>query len=210
MFGYVTLLFVLFRRGRQGVQRNLAIIIPGSSPAANLFRAWRVFWNFAWVMTDAARVRAGVRGLSWQIDGLENFRQLAEMDGGAILLTAHMGNYDIAGPAFAEKFNRKLNAVRAPERDAVLQGYFEQSAERQESEAFAIRYNTPGQMLGVDLARMLARGEVVVDGVIATDINQIINEFSLITLNGKILQNNIPQYIMFNKPKGVVSATKRC
>ncbi|MGI9241638.1 MAG: hypothetical protein ACR2RV_12625, partial [Verrucomicrobiales bacterium] len=113
MFGYVTLLFLVFTRGRRAVQKNLGAIIPGSSPAANLFRAWRVFWNFGWVMTDAARVRAGGRELSWTIDGLEDFRQLAEMDGGAILLTAHMGNYDIAGPTFAEKFNRKLNAVRA-------------------------------------------------------------------------------------------------
>ena len=121
VFGYVSLMFLLFGRGRRAVQRNLKVILPGSSPIANWFRAWLVFRNFAWTMTDAGRVRAGDRDLAWEIEGAENFRELAQMDGGAILLTAHMGNYDIAGPTFAAKFNRKLNSVRAPERDAKLQ-----------------------------------------------------------------------------------------
>jgi len=161
MFGYVSLFFLVFARGRRAVQQNLGAIIPGSSPAGNFFRAWRVFWNFGWTMTDAGRVRAGGHELAWKIDGLENFRQLAEMDGGAILLTAHMGNYDVAGPAFAGRFNRKLNAVRAPERDGNLHRYYERSPDRQESEGFAVRYNSPGEMLGIDLAKMLGRGEVV-------------------------------------------------
>ena len=159
--GYVTLLFLLFGKGRRAVQQNLAVILPGSSPRANWFRSWRVFWNFAWTMTDAGRVRAGARDLFWEIEGVENFRELAQMDGGAILMTAHMGNYDIAGPAFAGKFNRKLNTVRAPESDQDLQGYYEGKGDRQESEGFAVNYNAPGGMLGVDLVQMLGRGEVV-------------------------------------------------
>ena len=161
MFGYVSLLFVLFGRGRRAVQSNLRVILPGSSPLRNWFRAWKVFWNFGWTMTDAGRVRAGVRQLSWEIAGVDHFRELAEMEGGAILLTAHMGNYDIAGPTFAGKFNRKLNAVRAPERDTNLQAFYEKQSDRLGGEGFAVSYNAPGAMLGVELAQMLARGEVV-------------------------------------------------
>ncbi len=161
MFGYVSLMFLLIGKGRRAVQQNLRVILPGSSPIANCLRSWRVFWNFAWTMTDAGRVRAGLRDLAWEIEGVENFRQLAEMDGGAILLTAHMGNYDIAGPTFAGRFKRKLNAVRAPERDAELQDYYEKKGDRQGDDGFAVSYNAPGAMLGVDLTRMLGRGEVV-------------------------------------------------
>jgi len=161
MVGYVTVLFLLCGGMRRAVQSNLAVILPGSSNFGNWFRAWRVFWNFAWTMTDAGRVRAGVRDMSWEIAGVENFRQLAEMEGGAILLTAHMGNYDIAGPTFSSRFKRRLNAVRAPERDGELQGYYEKQEDRDESDTFVVRYNEPGNMLGVDLALMLGRGEVV-------------------------------------------------
>lgn len=55
---------------------------------------------------------------------------------------------------------------------------------------------------------LLARGQICVDGVAATDINQVVDEFSTITLDGKTLQKRSPVYWMLHKPKGVVSATK--
>ncbi len=54
---------------------------------------------------------------------------------------------------------------------------------------------------------MLAKKSVRVDGLIATEIGQIIDKFSEIIVDNEILQANIPSYIMLNKPTGVVSAT---
>ena len=55
---------------------------------------------------------------------------------------------------------------------------------------------------------MLARGRIVVDDIVATDINQVIEQFSHVSLDGQTLQANNPVYVMLNKPAGVVSATK--
>ncbi|MBV1916383.1 MAG: pseudouridine synthase [Pseudomonadales bacterium] len=55
---------------------------------------------------------------------------------------------------------------------------------------------------------MLAQGRIVVDGEVAHDIQQIIHQFSRVSVDGEILQDNQPCYIMLNKPAGVVSATK--
>lgn len=61
---------------------------------------------------------------------------------------------------------------------------------------------------------MLARKQVMVDGIAATDIQQQINLFTHVALvdqaggeSFKVLQDNQPQYWMMNKPIGVVSAT---
>lgn len=59
-----------------------------------------------------------------------------------------------------------------------------------------------------DVRLMLAQGRVVVDGVIARDINQVVGEFSHVVADGENLQQRSPVYIMMNKPEGVVSATK--
>jgi len=48
----------------------------------------------------------------------------------------------------------------------------------------------------------------MVDGCVATDTQQLIDEFSHISFDGQILQANTPLYLMMNKPAGVVSATK--
>jgi lauroyl/myristoyl acyltransferase len=72
-----------------------------------------------------------------------------------------MGSYDVAAPFFAEKLGRRLTSVRVPDRQADLQAYMEKERAAQESETFRIRYNQPGEFLGVELARALETGEVI-------------------------------------------------
>jgi 16S rRNA pseudouridine516 synthase len=55
---------------------------------------------------------------------------------------------------------------------------------------------------------ILAQQRITVDGVIALDIDQIVDQFSRVVMDDEVLQENKPHYIMLNKPIGVVCATK--
>lgn len=55
---------------------------------------------------------------------------------------------------------------------------------------------------------LLAKNLVWVDGLLAKDRDLQIDEFSYICVNGQVLQDNQPQYVMLHKPVGVVSATR--
>ncbi|MBQ0719255.1 MAG: 16S rRNA pseudouridine(516) synthase [Gammaproteobacteria bacterium] len=55
---------------------------------------------------------------------------------------------------------------------------------------------------------ILAQGRVLVDGYVARDAQQSIHQFTHVSFDQRVLQNNQPHYVMMNKPKGVVSATK--
>lgn len=59
-----------------------------------------------------------------------------------------------------------------------------------------------------DVRLMLARGRILVDGCVAVDVHQLVDDFSQVVLDGELLQENIACYVMMNKPIGVVSATK--
>ena len=59
-----------------------------------------------------------------------------------------------------------------------------------------------------DVRLMLAQKRIVVDGITVSDINQIVDTFSIVDVDNHNLQNNTPYYVMLNKPIGVVSATK--
>jgi len=120
-----------------------------------------VFWDFAWMMVDAARARQGERHVTWRLDGVESFRAAVADRGGALLLTAHMGNYDVAGPIFADKFGRTVHGVRRPERRADLQAYMETQRDARSGSGYKVQYNVEGGFLGLDLARALSSGEVV-------------------------------------------------
>jgi len=67
------------------------------------------------------------------------------------------------------------------------------------------------QQIGINrknVRTMLAQARLKVDGHLATDIHQFVDEFTQVMLDEKILQAKVPVYIMMNKPIGVVSATK--
>ena len=55
---------------------------------------------------------------------------------------------------------------------------------------------------------LLAQGRIQVDSAPATDVWQLIDEFTQVVCDGETLQNKQPQYLMLHKPAGVVSATK--
>lgn len=153
--------FMLCPGTRKPVIDNLSVLFPESSRFINTLRAFRVFWSFANSITDAAYCREGENIIDWEIEGEEHFRSFTSGDSGAIVLTAHMGNYDVAAPMFASKFGKKLNAVRAPERDPERQRYMREKFSAEASDDYEVRYNADDKFLGIDLARALMNGEYV-------------------------------------------------
>ncbi len=58
-----------------------------------------------------------------------------------------------------------------------------------------------------DVRRLLAQRRIEVDGLVATDIGQLINKFSLVRFDNVTIQDRPAHYLMLNKPAGTVSAT---
>ena len=157
------LFFLIAGAQRRAVAHNLRALHPEWGSARGTLGAWRVFLNFAATYLDATRCETETGGVDWEIEGLEAFEDLATRREGCILLTAHMGNYDLAAPMFSARFGRTLFAVRAPEREPEMQRIREEELRRKEARHpnFRILYNTPDGLLGVELARLLREGSIV-------------------------------------------------
>jgi lauroyl/myristoyl acyltransferase len=176
---WTLLFFALAGTQRRAVISNLTALFPAWGRLRAGFGAYRVFRNFAATYVDAVRCEIGAGAVDWAIDGLGSFRELAGAAEGCLVLTAHMGNYDLAAPVFAERFGRTIHAVRAPERAPEMQRIRE--AERREMERrfplFKTHYNRGGEMLGVKLAQLLERGEVV-----AVQADRAVDEVAAMTV----------------------------
>ena len=161
--GWTLLFFGIAKDQRRAVAANLQALFPEWSSLRAVWGSWRVFWNFAITWIDSLRSETGTGGVDWVVDGMEIFEEIARRPEGCIILTAHMGNYDIAAPVFAEKFHRTLYAVRAPEREPEMQALREQELRRKEAlqPGFKTLYNQGGGMLGIELARLLGEGNLV-------------------------------------------------
>ncbi len=160
---WTLLFFAMAKSQRRAVAGNLRALFPEWSQARAVAGAYRVFLNFAATYVDALRCETGSGAVDWVIDGLEHFEDLRSRTDGCLVLTAHMGNYDLAAPLFSEKFGRTLHAVRAPEREPEMQAIREAEIAEQErlNPYFKTCFNHGGEMLGVELARFLQQGDIV-------------------------------------------------
>ena len=158
---FSTLLFFFFAAAaRKAVCRHFAIIFPGSSRPANYLRTFQTFYNFAWTLTDAAIHRLLKSPFNYDFEGEKNLNELASSKG-AIVLTAHMGNYDLGAALFAEKFEREIRLVRAPEPDPLAAQHVDLSLKRSSGGAVKIDYSTAGASLSLDLLAALRSGQIV-------------------------------------------------
>jgi Lauroyl/myristoyl acyltransferase len=160
IFAMTVFFFFFAAPARRAIVRNLTVILPGSSPIANHFRAFRTLLNFAWTITEASHFRLYRKEFAYEIEGAEFLDALATAKG-AIVLTAHMGSYDLGAALFAQKFNREIRMVRAPEPDRESEVHLRESVERSADGAVKIDYNTPGALLSFDLLTALRSGEIV-------------------------------------------------
>jgi lauroyl/myristoyl acyltransferase len=158
---FMTLFFFFFAApARRIVLSHLAIILPGSSRAMNYLRVFRTFHNYSWTISEAAIYKLIEEEFAYEIIGGQWLDQLGAAPG-AIVLTAHMGNYDLGAALFAEKFNREIRVVRAPEPDRQTAEHLSASLEKSGEGAVKVDYNTAGALLSFDLLNALRRGEIV-------------------------------------------------
>src|SRR3954449_667398 len=160
VIAFWSLFFLLWGPGRRGVMRNLTAIKPGSGRIANFFRTYRVFWNYAWTITDNARFKELRLTPEWSFIGREHFEPLVREQSGAIILTAHMGSYDLGAHLFAATTTRKIVMIRAPEVDPQTREYEEANAGKTAQDGLRVGFNTTGD-LAFELLAAVQRGELV-------------------------------------------------
>jgi lauroyl/myristoyl acyltransferase len=148
--------FLLWGPGRRGVMRNLKVIKPGSFALTNFFRCYRVFWNYAWTMADNVRFKVLRTIPDWEFAGWDHF-QAMQASNGAILLTAHMGSYDLGAQLFSETSTRRIVMVRAPEEDLETREFEEHHG----AEGLRIEFNTRATELAFDLLDTVREGAIV-------------------------------------------------
>lgn len=156
-----TFVFFFFAgRARKTMLRHLRIILPGSSRLVNYWRVFRIFSNFGWTLADAAVYRLQKPAFTYELEGEAYLQELASAPG-AIVLTAHMGNYDLGAALFAQKFDRHLRMVRAPEPDALTAQHVDLSLHEASAGGVQVGYSGNSPSLALDLLNALRNGEII-------------------------------------------------
>ena len=155
------LFYFLNRRGRAAVRENLRIVFAhqGIRPSRHLLDgcARKTFQYFGKYLADFIRYRkltpAGVRE-NVSIQGLEQLEAIRASKRGALLLTAHCGNWELGG-AFIASMGIPIHAVVRPVPSPALERIFHFFREQRGLKVI------PLDKAGIGIAKALKRGEAV-------------------------------------------------
>ena len=155
------LFYFLNRRGRRAVRENLRVVYEhqGLLPSRRLLDgcARKTFQYFGKYLADFIRYRkltpAGVRD-HVSIQGLDQLEEIRRSPRGAILLTAHVGNWELGG-AFIASMGIPLHAVVRPVPSPALERIFQFFREQRGLKVIPLAH------AGVGVVKALKRGETV-------------------------------------------------
>ena len=153
--------YFLNRRGARAVREHLRIIFEhqGIQPSRHILNGCtrKTFQYFGKYLADFIRYRkltaAEVRERV-SIQGLENIEAIRNSKRGAIMLTAHYGNWELGG-SFLASLGLPFNAVVRPVASPALERIFHWFREQRGMKIILLDH------AGVGVVKALRRGEVV-------------------------------------------------
>ncbi|BAP33702.1 lipid A biosynthesis acyltransferase [Chryseobacterium sp. StRB126] len=88
---------------------------------------FKSYFTFGQILIDKTAISAGLREkYTYEFDGIENLRNLLAAKKGGVLISAHIGNFEVAEHFFADiDFDCQINLVTTDQEITVIKEYLE-------------------------------------------------------------------------------------
>lgn len=98
------------------------------------------YFIFGQTLIDKTAISAGLRNrFTYDFDGIENLKKMMQDKKGGVLISAHIGNFEIAERFFAEiDFDYQINLVTTDQERNVIKEYLESISEKESSIKFIL------------------------------------------------------------------------
>jgi KDO2-lipid IV(A) lauroyltransferase len=153
--------FVLIGNIRRAVASNLEAVLGPCGFLERQRRAFRTLHTFAWCLTERYERLATSRPFHVDVEAMEHWHAATESRRGFIMVTAHLGLYEVGSMVPAAKEARRVHLVREPEVDPRAQAFIRSTVAAVEGANYTMHFQDGDPMLGVALVEALARGEIV-------------------------------------------------
>ncbi|MDQ1097934.1 MULTISPECIES: LpxL/LpxP family acyltransferase [Chryseobacterium] len=131
------------------------------SPFKAKWSVFKSYFTFGTVLIDKTAISAGLRDkFTYEFDGIENLRNLLAAKKGGILISAHIGNFEIAEHFFADiDFDCQINLVTTDQEVTAIKEYLDSVAVRKSNTKFIYVKDDMSHIFEINDA--LARNELI-------------------------------------------------
>ena len=157
---FSTFFWIALRKIRAAIASNLEAVLGPCGWWERQRRIHRTFRTFAWCLSERYERLSTDRVFTVEAEGREEWQDPAGEPGGFILVTAHMGAWEVGSMIPSSRDGRCVHVVREPETDPRAQRFIEGLIRRCGGELYTTHFADDPQ-LGVDLLDALRRGEIV-------------------------------------------------
>ena len=167
--------FFALLRIRRAVAANLEAVLGPCGPLARQRRIWRVMWNQAWCNSERYERLATDRPFAVEVEGRGHWpgaggatgsrrgqpQRASDEPSGLVLVTAHVGAWDVGSFIPGAVESRHVHVVREQEMDREAQEFIEELYRERTAGAFTTHFSRDNPALGPKLLAALRRGEIV-------------------------------------------------
>lgn len=160
MVPFVAFFSTVLRNIRAAIASNLEAVLGPCGWWERQVRIFKTIWTFSWCLTERYERLATDRRFLIGAEGLDHWRELNASGEGFILVTAHIGAWEVGSmlPSFQE--SRRVHVVREAETDPRAQRFISELIRSRAGDLYTTHFAEDPQ-LGVDLLDALRRGEIV-------------------------------------------------
>lgn len=152
--------FFSLGRIRRAIASNLEPVLGPAGLWTRLGRAYRTMYEFAECLTERYSRAAGPDRMQFVLDGERHWREATSGGRGAVLVTAHIGPWDIGAQLGAAEGRRRIHVVREGEIDPRAQAFIRELVKRG-GEDYVTHFAGDDPQLTLALRDALRRGEIV-------------------------------------------------
>lgn len=158
---FTTLFFVVLGGVRRAIASNLEAVLGPCGFWRRQRRVYRTLWNFAWCLSERYEQLSTDKKVAVTIEGQENLDRCLEGERGLVLVTAHLGHWEVGSMTVAENRPRPVHVVREDELDPQAQSFVAELLAGHPEEGYKVHFSEEGTRLGVELLAALRGGAVV-------------------------------------------------
>ena len=158
---FTTFFWAALRRIRDAVAGNLEAVLGPCGWWQRQARIYRTFWTFAWCLSERYERLSTRRAFAVEVEGLDGWRDLAASGQGFILVTAHLGSWEVGSMLPAARERRRIHVVREAETDPRAQRFIQDLIRRHGGDLYVTHFAEDDPRLGMVLLDALRQGEVV-------------------------------------------------
>ena len=157
---FTTFFWVTLRKIRAAIAANLVPVLGACGWWERQRRIYRTFLKFAWCLSERYERLSTERVFSVELEGGQIWRELVGAEPGFVLVTAHLGNWEVGSMNPASQDRRHIHVVREAETDPRAQRFIEGLIRSRGGDLYTTHFAEEPQ-LGLDLLDVLRGGEIV-------------------------------------------------